>query len=113
MSSSNLFSRLTISPAHWLLFLFSNDAKLGMVISGKDVDDINLKSLYIAEYQIIKYHSKINLSGKSGNSWNVRIYHGLSEYAFHFFGEFLVAVTRKIGNGFFVLRPVIALVNIQ
>ena len=24
------------------------------VISGKDVDDINLKSLYIAEYQIIK-----------------------------------------------------------
>lgn len=64
MSSSNLFSRLTISPAHWLLFLFSNDAKLGMVISGKDVDDINLKSLYIAEYQIIKYHSKINLSGK-------------------------------------------------
>jgi hypothetical protein len=25
-----------------------------MVISGKDVDDINLKSLYIAEYQIIK-----------------------------------------------------------
>ena len=53
------------------------------------------------------------MSGKSGNSWNVRIYHGLSEYAFHFFGEFLVAVTRKIGNGFFVLRPVIALVNIQ
>ncbi|WP_206778288.1 hypothetical protein, partial [Bacteroides faecichinchillae] len=56
-----------ISPAHWLLFLFSNDAKLGMVISGKDVVDINGMSYYSSEYQRIKYHSKINLSGKSGN----------------------------------------------
>ena len=54
MSSSNLFSRLTISPAHWLLFLFSNDAKLGMVMSGKDVDGINRILLYLIEYQEIK-----------------------------------------------------------
>ena len=54
LSSSNLFSRLTISPAHWLLFLFSNDAKLGMVISGKDVDDINRILRYLIKYQIVK-----------------------------------------------------------
>lgn len=84
-----------------------------MVVSGKDVDDINGILRYLVKYQIIKYHSKINLSGKVVISWNVRIYHELSEYAFHFFGEFLVTITWKIGNGFFVLRPVIALVNIQ
>ena len=54
MSSSNLFSRLTISPAHWLLFLFSNDAKLGTVMSGKDGDDVILIPLYLIEYQKIK-----------------------------------------------------------
>ena len=54
LSSSNLFSRLTISPAHWLLSLFSNDAKLGRVVSGKDVVDTNGISCYLSEYQIIK-----------------------------------------------------------
>jgi len=54
LSSSNLFSRLTISPAHWLLFPFSNDAKLGRFVSGKDVVDVNGISCYFFEYQTIK-----------------------------------------------------------
>ncbi|WP_418414760.1 hypothetical protein, partial [Alistipes shahii] len=54
LSSSNQFSRLTISPAHWLLFLFSNDAKLGGGVSGKDVVDITGVYCYLSEYQIIK-----------------------------------------------------------
>jgi len=44
----------TISPAHWLLFLFSNDAKLGRVMSGKDGDNIIRISPYLVEYQKIK-----------------------------------------------------------
>ncbi len=44
----------TISPAHWLLFLFLNDAKLDMDTGGKDVDDIIRISLYFIEYQKIK-----------------------------------------------------------
>jgi len=44
----------TISPAHWLLFLFSNDAKLGMVMGGKDGDGVSRISLYLIEYQKIK-----------------------------------------------------------
>ena len=40
--------------AHWLLFLFSNDAKLGRVMSGKDVVGINGISCYLFEYQRIK-----------------------------------------------------------
>lgn len=35
-------------------------------MSGKDGDDIIRISMYLIEYQKIKYHSKINLSGKSG-----------------------------------------------
>ena len=54
LSSSNQFSRLTISPAHWLLFLFSNDAKLGRGVSGKDVVSVNGISCYFSEYQIIE-----------------------------------------------------------
>jgi len=38
-----------------------------MVISGKDVDDINRILRYLIKYQIEKkYHSKNILSGKSG-----------------------------------------------
>ena len=44
----------TISPAHWLLFLFSNDAKLDRVMSGKDGDGIIRISMYLIEYQKIK-----------------------------------------------------------
>lgn len=49
-----LFFGSTISPAHWLLFLFSNGAKLGRVMGGKDGDGIIRASLYLIEYQKIK-----------------------------------------------------------
>jgi hypothetical protein len=42
------------SPAHRLFLLFSNDAKLGRVLSGKYVDDRYGLFCYIAEYQEIK-----------------------------------------------------------
>ena len=35
-------------------------------MGGKDGDGVSRISLYLIEYQKIKYHSKINLSGKSG-----------------------------------------------
>ena len=46
--------KIPLSPAHWLLFLFSNDAKLGRVMSGKDGDGIIRISPYLIEYQKIK-----------------------------------------------------------
>ena len=49
-----LFFGSTISPAHWLLFLFSNDAKLDMDTGGKDGDDIIRMPMYLIEYQKIK-----------------------------------------------------------
>ena len=45
---------LTIALRTGCFFLFSNDAKLGRVLSGKYVDDINGLFCYIAEYQEIK-----------------------------------------------------------
>ena len=36
-------------------------------------------------------------------SLSIGIYHGLSEYMFHFLGEILVAVTGKIRNRLLVL----------
>ncbi|WP_289422362.1 hypothetical protein, partial [Thomasclavelia cocleata] len=41
-------------PAHWLLFLFSNDAKLDRGVSGKDVVGVNGIFYYFSEYQMIK-----------------------------------------------------------
>ena len=37
-----------------MLFLFSNDAKLGRVVSGKDVVSVNGIFYYSTEYQVIK-----------------------------------------------------------
>ena len=50
---------LTIALRTGCFFLFSNDAKLGRVLSGKYVDDTSGLNCYIAEYQEIKIPLKI------------------------------------------------------